>query len=348
MNEPVAGRVVSSAADAIMRERTFAVQRQSSRYMSPGGRWLTLLRAVLLVSLSALWHLGFAGEPDFHEIAPGVFVAIAPLEEASPENHGFISNLGFIVGPKGVVAIGTGASDAQGVAMLRAIRRVTAKPVRLALNLQATPDHVLGNTAFRRRGIPILAQRETDRFMVSNCPACIRNARSQVGARRLGKANLARPTRLVDTSRSLDVAGRQFNLLYFGPSFQPGSLALLDRETGVLFAGEAVSLDRIPETRTATPHNWIAALERIAAMDMRRLVPAHGPVADPQRALELVDYLRQLRGTVERAYNDGVPMQEAAEAAPVPAFAEWALYAVQHSRNVHFAYLRVEREDLSK
>lgn len=307
-----------------------------------------LVAALLMLGLSALCAHGFAAELDFREIAPGVYAAIAPLEEPNPGNQGFVSNLGFIVGSSGVVAIGTGASDAQGAAMLRAIRRITSKPVRLALNLQATPDHVLGNTAFAQRGVPILAQRETDRYMVSNCPACIRNAKGQVGVRQLGRASLSRPTRLIGASMELHVAGRDVELLYFGPTFQPGSLTLLDKQTGTLFTGEILSLDRLPDVRAATPENWRATLRKIAELPIQRVLPAHGPLAQPRRALELADYLRALEEAVQRAYDEGVPMQEAAAAADVPAFAGWALYGVQHARNVHFSYLRVERADLAR
>ncbi|MBK9084348.1 MAG: hypothetical protein IPL80_03325 [Sterolibacteriaceae bacterium] len=93
----------------------------------------------------------FADGIAFQKIASGVYVAIAPNESASPANRGFVSNLGFVVGQSGVIAIGTGASERQGETILAAIRKLTRKPVVLAINLQATPDHVLGNRSFVRR-----------------------------------------------------------------------------------------------------------------------------------------------------------------------------------------------------
>lgn len=298
------------------------------------------------LALSLSTSIAFAGELNFQKIASGVYVAIAPNEAASPANRGFISNLGFIVGRTGVIVIGTGASERHATAILAAIKAVSHSPVVLAINLQATSDHVLGNRAFVRRGVPILAHRETGRFMAYNCAVCIRNARRAVGERHKGGS--AQPTRLIDASQGIVVGGRELQLIHYGPTYQAGSLALLDRRSGTLFAGELVSLDRVPEVRNGDLANWRAALETIAGLPASQMVPAHGPVGAPRRAFEPARYLAELRSAVQTAYERGVAMQDAAQAVPLPAYANWALYEPLHRSNIHFTYLKVEAEDLAR
>lgn len=300
------------------------------------------------VALSVWTGAAFAAGIEFQKIASGVYVAIAPNEAASPANRGFVSNLGFVVGQSGVIAIGTGASERQGEAILAAIRSVTRMPVVLAINLQATPDHVLGNRSFARRNVPIMAHRETDRFMAYNCPTCIGNVRKSVGNRRLGAVSLAKPTRLIDGTRAVEAGGRALEVIYYGTTFQPGSVAVLDRQSGTLFAGEMVGLKRIPDVRNADIAKWRAALKKLAASPASLLVPAHGPVSAPARSLELARYLADLRSEVEDAYERGVPMQDAAQAAPLTLYSQWALYETLHSRNIHFTYLDIESEDLAR
>jgi glyoxylase-like metal-dependent hydrolase (beta-lactamase superfamily II) len=186
---------------------------------------------------------------------------------------------------------------------------------------------VLGNRSFVRRNVPILAHRETDRFMAYNCPTCIRNARRSVGARRMGAAGLARPTRLIDHTQSLRVGGREFELVHYGTTFQT---------------------NRVPDVRNADLENWQNALNAIAGSSASMLVPAHGPVVEPPRSLESARYLADLRAAVEQADERGVPMQEAAREAALTGYSHWALYAAQHARNVHFTYLKVEAEDLAR
>lgn len=324
------------------------LERPIQRRLTPGLRTFFGSAVSFGLALSVAAPSAFAGGIEFQKIASGVFVALAPNEAASPGNRGFVSNLGFVVGRSGVIAVGSGASEAQGEAMLSAIRAVTAKPVVLLINLQATPDHVLGNRAFVRRNVPILAHRETDRFMAYNCATCIRNARRSVGALRMGAAGLARPTRLIDHTRSLRVGGRELDLIHYGTTFQTGSIALLDRTSGALFCGELVSVGRVPDVTNADLVRWQGALHAIAGSSASMLVPAHGPIVHAPESLEPARYLADLRAAVEDVYERGVPMQEAAREAALNGYSHWALYPAQHTRNVHFTYLKVEAEDLAR
>src|SRR5207253_7020435 len=118
-----------------------------------------------------------------HELAPGVYVQRGADETASTVNRGAVANLGVLVGPSGVVVVNTGSSAEHGAALLAAVARLTDRPVVLAIDTQASPDQVLGNSAFSGRGIPVLAHRDTAAFMHEHCDACV--ARSE--ERRVGK-----------------------------------------------------------------------------------------------------------------------------------------------------------------
>lgn len=324
------------------------LERHTQWPVSPGRLGAVGLTRCIVSALSVAASAAFAADIKFQKIATDVYVAIAPNEAPSASNRGFVSNQGFIIGQSGVIAIGTGASERQGEATLAAIRSLTRKPIVLAINLQATPDHVLGNRSFVRRNVPILAHRETDRFMVYNCATCIRNVRKAVGSRRMGAAALAEPNQLIDETRTLVAGGRELEVIYYGVTFQAGSIALLDRRSGTLFAGEMVSLNRVPDVRNADLAKWQKALQDIAGSSASLLVPGHGQVCAPSRALETRSYLADLRSSVETAYERGVPMQDAAQAAPLEAYSGWALYRTLHPSNVHFTYLKIEGEDLSR
>ena len=81
---------------------------------------------------------------------------------ASTANRGAVANLGVLIGPTGVIVVNTGSSRAHGAALLAAVARLTDRPVVLAINTQASPDQVLGNSTLTQRGIAILAHRDTD------------------------------------------------------------------------------------------------------------------------------------------------------------------------------------------
>lgn len=280
-------------------------------------------------------------------VAPGVYAFIGALAEAAPENRGFVANQGFIVGDSGVIVIDTGTHHAHAEAMLIAIRRVTDRPVALVINTHAAPERVLGNGAFAARGAPILAHRDAVRYMEANCLTCIRRLADALGGETMAGTRVALPTRAVDGSVTLEVAGRRLSLLHFGWTLT-GDLAVLDRASGVLFTGDLVCLDRVPEARDTRLDAWLAALKALRDLPARVLVPGRGPVSDPRRVADMQAYLEGLQQAVRARYEEGDSLSEATARAAVPAFRGWALYPLLHAANVHHLYLELEKKALAE
>ena len=301
------------------------------------------------LALMGAGHCGVAADGvELAPVAAGVYLVRGAPAEPSPANGGRISNLGVIVGEEGVITVGTGTSDAEAEALLAAIARITDRPVVLGINLYAAPDQVLGNAVFERRGIPVLAHRETDRFLVQNCDACIRNLKNSLGDAALGATALARPSRLLDGGEVVRAGGREIRVLYYGWTAQPGSIAVYDPASRVLFAGDLASVDRIPEVQAARLPEWLDALNRLRDTGAEILVPGHGPASPLRRLEDAAAYLRQLEAVVAKAYESGAGILEAAREAELPEFRGWALYEPLHRKNVHFIYLRAEARDFAR
>lgn len=294
-------------------------------------------------------HCGVAADGvQLAPVAAGVYLVRGALAEPSPANRGRISNLGVIVGDEGVITIGTGTSDAEAEAFLAAIARITDRPVVLGINAYAAPDQVLGNGVFARRGIPVLAHRETDRFLVQNCDTCIRNLKKSLGDGALGATALSRPSRLLDGGEVVRAGGREIRVLYYGWTAQPGSIAVYDPTSRVLFAGDLASVDRIPEVQAAKLPGWLDALKGMRETGAEILVPGHGPASPLRRVDDTAAYLSQLEAAVSKAYESGAGILEAAREAELPDFRSWALYEPLHQKNVHYIYLRTEARDFTR
>jgi glyoxylase-like metal-dependent hydrolase (beta-lactamase superfamily II) len=281
-------------------------------------------------------------------VAPGIYVFLGDPAPPSPDNGGGVSNVGVMIGSSGVVMVGTGTSDAQGERLLEAVGKLTSLPVVLAINTYAGPEHVLGNTAFARHGIPILAHRDTDNYMARNCENCIRNLQSAIGSAPLVGSHLERSTRLIDATTTLTVGGLRLDILYFGATQQPGSIAVFDRKSGVLFAGGMAAFDVTPDAHDADLPAWQAALHEMRRLPLRWVVPGRGPIGAAGRLDEVIAYLGGLGEATEQAYRRGVDLADAPRIASVPQFSNWAMYAAIHPRNVHFQYLKLEAQDLAR
>lgn len=307
--------------------------------------WLASLASAAFLLLHSL-SLAAAGLAP-QRLAPGVFLIPGVVAEPSAENRGRVVNTGFIVGPEGVVVIDSGASHAQGEAILDEVARVTARPVRLLINTHPHPQNVLGNSAFAARGIPILASVQTRTMMAQRCPRCFEAMALSTGAANMAGTQIVLPGELLSTSETRRIAGRELRLLHLGHAHSEGDVAVVDVETGTLFAGDLVYRGQIPHLGEASLAGWIAALARLQEESFGILVPGRGAPGGRAELAAFAAYLEELQARVAAAYAAGRSPDETLELARQTAFAGWEGYAARQGRNVQHAYFELERADLA-
>ena len=280
------------------------------------------------------------------EVAPGVHVLPGIPGDPEPANLGRTGNCGFIVGATGVTAVDTGVSRAHGEALLAEIRRVTPLPVVLVVNTHAVQEFLFGNAAFDPAHL--LAHRATVELMRSRCEHCLDNLRQMLGEAAMEGTRLVVPQRTVDADTSVDAGGRRLRLIHPGWAATPGDLMVLDEATGTLFTGSVASQDQVPLLRDGRLADWIAALDAVAALAPRAVVPGHGPVPAPGAVRATREYLVELDRVVRRLYDSGASLIEAIDRAELPGFAHWAGYGSVHRKNVQQLYLSLELEELQR
>lgn len=311
---------------------------------------LVLLVAPLL-AVSAFAHAaaGAAAVPAAVEVAPGVFMVQGARGEADPANLGRIGNAGFIVGESGVIAVDSGTSYRQGAALLEAIGRVTTKPVRLVLITHARQEFLFGAMAYRERGIPVHMHRKAALLMASRCENCLKNLRRTLGEEEMRGTAVLKPDREFEEGHRLEDIGRPVRVLYYGHSSGPGDIAVLDVQTGALFAGGLLDNQRIPDVQDSDPDAWRKALAGLRQIGAGTVVPGHGPAAPAPAVIGAVErYLAQLEAKVLELLRGGVALSAVADQAVLPGFEGWDQYDTVHRRNASIVYLRLEREQIFK
>jgi glyoxylase-like metal-dependent hydrolase (beta-lactamase superfamily II) len=282
------------------------------------------------------------------EVAPGVYMVQGAPGEVDTDNLGRIGNAGFIVGDSGVVAIDTGTSYRHGKALLAEIRRVTDKPVVVALITHTHQEFLFGATAYREQGIAIHMHRQAAGLMRSRCERCLKTLNQLLGGDAMQGTAMFKPDREFERSHSIDMIGRRVHVLYYGHSSGPGDVAVLDEQTGVLFAGGLVDHLRIPDVQDSDLDGWTDALRALRELPIRVVVPGHGPVASG-KAIDAVDrYLSQLRGRLLDLLRTGAALSEVPDAAALPEFAPWDQYETIHRRNASILFVRFERDQMFK
>src|SRR5262245_3070531 len=145
------------------------------------------------------------------------------------------------------------------------------------------------------------------------------------------------PTETFDKELRLRVGGKEVVLLEVGPAHTRGDVIVWLPSERVCFTGDILFIKGTPVVWAGPVSNWIAACERIAALDAAVIVPGHGPLTDAKGALEVRDYLAYVSARAREAFDAGLSPADAARDIPLGEFAAWG-DAERIAVNVHTLY----------
>jgi len=152
---------------------------------------------------------------------------------------------------------------------------------------------------------------------------------------------LPRPTYAFDKTLQLMMEGLTLRFMH-APGHAPDQMVIYHVESGTLWAGDMLSDAEIPmvmDSLAAYEHT----LARLAALDIRVLIPGHGtPTDDPAevhtRFAQDRAYLTELRARVTHAIETGMTQEETLAYCDDIPLAQPADYASAHQWNVESAY----------
>jgi glyoxylase-like metal-dependent hydrolase (beta-lactamase superfamily II) len=234
-----------------------------------------------------LTALAVATTANAQEVAPGVEV-IAGRFVAGVQPDG---NTVVIHAPDGLIVVDTGrhAEHTQAILDLAAKAGV---PIAAVINTHWHLDHIGGNPRVRRAYPKVrvyassaLAGARTgflagyraqlvDVIAATKDPAAKSGYQAEVAI--IDSGDALTPDETVSAGGPRTIAGRALRLGLEGPAVTKGDVWVLDPATGVLAAGDLVTLP-VPLLDTACARGWQEALAHLAKLDFTVLVPGHGP-----------------------------------------------------------------------
>jgi len=259
-------------------------------------------------------------ETELKELAPNVYVYI---QGGGPtKNNVSVSNAALVVGDEGILLFDALAVPIHAKNMVAAIRKVTDKPFKYLVTSHHHGDHIGGN-----QFIP-------DNPVIISHPYCRDEVVKQIPgpalwAKRDGWADGTEPRKILPATQTFDgnltfhIAKTEVRIMPMLPAHTYGDLVMYLPEHKVLVAGDVGFFYVAPFCQNANPSNWISICDRIAGMDVERIVPGHGPLGGKQQLTEMADYLRLLRVEAKKRWDKKMTAGQAAADITLGKFDNW-------------------------
>ncbi len=247
------------------------------------------------------------------------------------------SNAGLVVDGERTLLVDTLFDLRLTERMLAEMRRAVpaAASIDTLVNTHANGDHCYGNELVG--DALIVASERTAEEMGELPPAAMAALVEQApqlgelgefflrcfGAFDFAGIELTLPRETFSGELSLRVGDRELRLLEVGPAHTRGDTLVHVASERVLFTGDVLFAQAHPIAWAGPVSNWIAACERIVALDPAVIVPGHGPPSDVAVVRELRAYFEYLYEHARECHAQGMSAMLAARAIGTDRWADW-------------------------
>jgi cyclase len=198
-------------------------------------------------------------------------------------------NPSYVTTADGVVVVDTPQLPTKAVAMRREAE--SHGPIRYVINTEHHVDHIFGNYYFKGAGRVVHHQGVYDNFMVPTpildpfdyaaeaIPMSDPDGAEIFPERDVYFADPNKAQIVFTGDLTLRVGEHTFRLIHT-PGHTPGQIAVHVPEERVVLTGDTVFSEVQTWVMASDVDQWVAALNRIATLDVDHVVPGHGPVTD--------------------------------------------------------------------
>ncbi len=131
------------------------------------------------------------------------------------------------------------------------------------------------------------------------------------------------PTRTFDGHLEIAVGDKSVDLIQVGPAHTRGDTLVHVPKDSVVFTGDILFIEGHPIMWAGPVGNWIAACERILALNPELVVPGHGPITDATGVRAVRDYLSYIRDEARARFDAGLTATEAARDINLDDYDSW-------------------------
>ena len=264
------------------------------------------LAALLVLSAMAARAQDAPAPAHLSKITDSVY-AYVDVPAGTPGNA-MCANVGVVIGRDAVLVVDTLTSAKEAGLLVENIKQITDKPIRYVVNTHYHLDHTLGNCVFKDLGAVIISQARTREAALASGDAILQNPAAFGFPEDYWEGTRAAAADLAFTQDlEIDLGGLTAIVQYPGqPTHSPGNSIVRVPSEGVVFTGDILFTNFHPYLGEGDLAGWDKALDMIAALDEKTIIPGHGPVSGAADIAALKAYLpffdanaRELQATMD-------------------------------------------------
>jgi glyoxylase-like metal-dependent hydrolase (beta-lactamase superfamily II) len=268
-----------------------------------------------------------------HELGNGQYAYLQPSG-----TWGF-SNAGLIVDGEESLLVDTLFDERLTGEMLDVMRDATglgASDITTLVNTHANGDHTFGNRLVTKAMI-IASAASASEMSHEGSPEFLAAMMAKTGLMgqtgkyldaifgrfRFAGIELRLPDRTFVGEETLMVGDKKVHLIEVGPAHTAGDTVVYVPDDKVVYTGDILFVEGTPIMWKGPVRNWIAACDRLLAMDVDLFVPGHGAVTDRTGVLAVRSYLSYVGDAAAKRHRAGMNAWEAAQDIALAEFGAW-------------------------
>ncbi|MFQ5744620.1 MAG: MBL fold metallo-hydrolase [Acidobacteriota bacterium] len=240
------------------------------------------------------------------------------------------SNGALLVGDQAALLVDPGLTPGLVDDFLAAARRATDRPIRMAVLTHYHLEHALGIVCHRQREFSVVSHPWTRRMLAERgaraLASFVATATGEKERARLAACRLVLPERTVAERHVFDLGSHRVEVFHPGPAHTRGDLAVWSAAEGVLVTGDLFLHDSSPSMGEGSALGWVAALDRLAALQPKYVIPGHFAVGGSEAMGRFRNYLGAVIETARAGLAQGLTVDQIGDRATFPEYQDFLQY----------------------
>ena len=226
---------------------------------------------------------------------------------------GVAGNIGVFISDKGLVLVDDQWEIIEDL-ILETIKSISKKEVSFIINTHFHYDHVDGNKAFGKKGIPIVSH-ENVRKRLKRKTKLYGHPQHNYNMVQDKYPDYALPSTVYNSTMKIYIDDEEIQLSNFGPGHTDGDTIVFFKKNNVIHAGDSFVTYGYPFVDLndgGSFKGFINILSQIIAISngQTKIIPGHGPVCDINDVITLKNILQEHYEITEKGFIEGLSVKQ--------------------------------------